>query len=59
MRSGANCFKNMTEKWKLLQLLPGEVNIISYCALGSAPRRPSKMAENLNFKMKSGVTALL
>ncbi len=26
----------MTEKWEQLQQLPGEVNIISYCVLGSA-----------------------
>jgi hypothetical protein len=35
------------------------VNIISYCSLGSALAGQSEMAEDLDFKMKSEVTALL
>jgi hypothetical protein len=48
----------LAEKCKLLQLLPGEVNIISYRALSSALAGQSEMAENLDFKMKSEVSIL-
>jgi hypothetical protein len=48
-----------TEKWKHLKhVLPGEVNIISYCSLGSALAGQSEMAEDLDFKMKSEVSVL-
>jgi hypothetical protein len=40
-------------------VLPGEVNAISYCALGSAHCRPVRGDGVLDFKMKSEVTALL
>jgi hypothetical protein len=40
-------------------IISNGVNIISYCALGSALAGQSEMAEDLDFKMKSEVTALL
>ncbi len=41
------------------RIISNGVNIISYCALGSAPCRQSEIVEDLDFKMKSEVTALL
>ncbi len=42
----------LTEKWKHLQIvLPGEVNIISYCALASAHCRPVRGKEVLGHKI--------
>ena len=40
-------------------IISNGVNIISYCALGSATCRPVRGVEILDFKMKSEVTALL
>jgi hypothetical protein len=40
-------------------IISNGVNIITYCALGSAPCRPVRGFGVLDFKMKSEVTALL
>jgi hypothetical protein len=40
-------------------IISNGVNIISYCALGSAPYRPVRGFGVLDFKMKSEVTTLL
>ena len=40
-------------------IISNGVNIISYCALGSAPYRPVRGFGVLDFKMKSDITILL
>jgi len=42
MKKESNCLDSLAEKWKHPKtVLPGEVDIISYCALDSAPYRPA------------------